>query len=43
MREEGLLGRRGEVGRHKAKVGVFKVGILEGVQGGTNVKEGIDR
>ena len=32
-----------DVGRHKTKVGVFQVGTSEGVKGGTNVKERVNR
>ena len=36
------MGRGGKVGRHETKVGVFKIGASEGVQGGTNVQERVD-
>ena len=42
MREGGLLRRRGQVGRHEAEMGVFKVGTSKGVEGGTNVEERVD-
>ena len=37
-----MLRGGGDVGGHEAEVRVFKVGVLEGVEGGTNVKKRVD-
>ena len=32
----------GDIGGHEMEMGVLEIGALEGIKGGTNVKEGID-
>ena len=41
--EDGLLRGWGDVGGHEAEVRVLKISSSKGIEGGTNVEEGVDR